>query len=410
MEFQKRGLPHAHICLFMHKDFKLPTVEHIDPVISAEIPNEKDDPELHALVTEFMIHGPCGAENPKCPCMIDNKCSKNYPKNFSEFTSIDSNGYPIYRRRDNGYCVEKSGVKFDNRSVVPYNKVLLKRYQAHINVEWCNQAASIKYLFKYINKGPDRATVAIVPTDTDNDKEVPVDEIKLYYDCRYLSACEASWRIFGYDVHYRTPSVVRLPFHLPGKQQLVYGADDDIENVLNKPSVSSSMFLGWMLCNQQYEQARQLTYVEFPTKFVWKLEDRRWEPRKIGFSIGRIHAVSPTLGEPYFLRILLNKVKGPKSFEEIRTVNGHECVTFRDACYALGLLEDDKEYIDAIEEASYAGSGYYLRHLFSTMLTSNSLSRPSFVWDNTWQFLSDGILYNQQLRLKSPGKFYYIII
>nr|KAJ0194029.1 hypothetical protein LSAT_V11C800414390 [Lactuca sativa] len=403
VEFQKRGLPHAHICLFMHSDYKLPTVEHVDRVISAEIPNKENDPELYALVSEFMMHGPCGSDNPKCPCMSDNKCSKNFPKSFLENTSVDSNGYPIYRRRNDGSFVEKSGVRLDNRSVVPYHKALLKRYQAHINVEWCNQAASIKYLFKYINKGPDRATVAVVQNNGDNSDDVSVDEIQNYYDCRYLSACEASWRIFAFDVHYRYPSVVRLPFHLPGKQNVVYGADDDIENVLNKQSVSSSMFLSWMTCNEHNADARKLSYVAFPTKFVWKQEDRCWEPRKKGFSIGRIHTVSPNLGEAYFLRILLNKVKGPKSFEDIRKVNGQVCPTFRDACYALGLLEDDKEYIDAIEEASHSGSGYYLRFLFATMLKSNSLSRPYYVWENTWQYLSDGILYNQRIRLKTPG-------
>lgn len=77
-----------------------------------------------------------------------------------------------------------------------------------------------------------------------------------------------------------------------------------------------------MKCNELYEEARKLTYVEFPTEFVWKLEERRWDQRKKGFSIGRIHSVSPALGEAYYLRILLNKVKGPKSFEYIRTVNG----------------------------------------------------------------------------------------
>ncbi|CAH1448309.1 unnamed protein product [Lactuca virosa] len=108
VEFQKRGLPHAHICLFMHSDYKLPTVEHIDRVISAEIPNKDDDPELYALVSEFMMHGPCGSDNPKCPCMIDNKCSKNFPKTFTEHTSVDENGYPIYKRRNDGSFVEKS--------------------------------------------------------------------------------------------------------------------------------------------------------------------------------------------------------------------------------------------------------------------------------------------------------------
>ncbi|CAH1448310.1 unnamed protein product [Lactuca virosa] len=163
------------------------------------------------------------------------------------------------------------------------------------------------------------------------------------------------------------------------------------------------MFLAWMECNEHNKEARKLSYVEFPTKFVWKLKDRCWKPREKGFSIGRIHTVSPNVGEAYFLRILLNKVKGPKCFADIRTVNGHVCATFREACYALGLLEDDREYIDAIEEASHSGSGYYLRYLFATMLKSNSLSIPYFVWEKTWQYLSDGILYNQQLRLKAPG-------
>ncbi|CAH1441527.1 unnamed protein product [Lactuca virosa] len=241
------------------------------------------------------------------------------------------------------------------------------------------------------------------PTNNDSDNNDAVDEIKEYYDCRYISACEASWRIFKYDVHYRHPAVIRLPFHLPDQQQVVYEADDDIEDVLDRPSIASSMFTSWMKCNAINKEARKLTYVEFPTKFVWKRKDLIWKPREIGYAIGRIHSVSPKLGEAYFLRILLNKVKGPKSFEEIRTVNGELCSSFKDACYNLGLLDDDKEFIDAIKEASLSGSGFYLRFLFATMLLSNSLCKPEIVWQNTWEYLSDGILYNQQQRLKSLG-------
>ncbi|KAL7595132.1 hypothetical protein Lser_V15G30629 [Lactuca serriola] len=402
IEFQKRGLPHSHICLFMHADCKVPIVEYIDPIISAEIPNINDDPELYSLVKEFMIHGPCGAENLNCPCMVDRKCSKNFPKLFFNHTSVDSNGFPLYRRRDDGHFVEKSGVQLDNRNVVPYNKYLLKRYQAHINVEWCNQGSSIKYLFKYINKSPDRAIVSMERTNNDSDKNDVADEIKEYYDCRYISACEASWQIFQFDVHYRHPAVIRLPFHFPDQQHVVYEADDDIEDVLDRTSNASSMFTSWMKCNEINKEARKLTYVEFPTKFVWKRKGLFWKPRKVEYAIGRIHLVSPKLGEAYFLRILLNKVKGPKSFDEIRTVNGQLCSSFKDVCYNLGLLDDDKEFIDAIKEASLSGSGFYLRFLFATMLFSNSLCNPEIVWQNTWEYLSDGILYYQQQRLKSP--------
>ncbi|XP_022023539.2 uncharacterized protein LOC110923789 [Helianthus annuus] len=403
IEFQKRGLPHAHICLFLNDESKLPSVDHVDNFISAEIPAKNLDPDLYNLVSDYMIHGPCGVAKPNCPCMVEGTCSKKFPKKFSEQTTLDSNGYPVYRRADSGFFVEKSGIQLDNRSVVPYSKTLLRRYQAHINVEWCNQAASIKYLFKYINKGPDRAGFGYVQNADEGQLEDSKDEIKEYYDCRYLSAYDATWRIFAFDVHYRYPSVMRLPSHLPDKQNVVYGPDDDLDSVLHKPSVASTMFLGWMEKNQKDPLARSLTYVEFPTKFVWKLHERVWDKRIIGKSIGRIHCVNPSMGEAYFLRILLNKVKGPKSFEEIRTVNGEVFPTFRDACYARGLLDDDKEYIEAIKEAYYTGSGYYLRNLFATMLASNTLSRPEHVWENTWEYLSDGILYNRQKLLRIEG-------
>nr|KAJ0219241.1 hypothetical protein LSAT_V11C300150040 [Lactuca sativa] len=211
---------------------------------------------------------------------------------------------------------------------VTYNKDLLKRYQGHINVEWCNQAGSIKYLFKYINKGPDRATRVVIQSNNESAIDNSVDEIKEYYDCRYIFACEASCIMFSYDIHYRYPAVVRLRFHLPGQQQVIYDPDDDIDNILDKPSVASSMFRSW-LDPRSY-------LVEFPTKFVWKTKSRKWKPREIEFSVGRIHAVSLKLGEAYFLRILLKKARGPKSFEDIQIVNGEICPTFRDACYTLG--------------------------------------------------------------------------
>lgn len=110
-------------------------------------------------------------------------------------------------------------------------------------------------------------------------------------------------------------------------------------------------------------------------------QDKIWTPRKRGFTIGRLYHVSPGSGERYYLRTLLNFVKGPTSFEEIRTVNGVVHPTFKDACYAMGLLDDDKEYIDGITEASFWGSAYYLRKLFAMLLISGSISRPEYVWD-----------------------------
>ena len=44
-------------------------------------------------------------------------------------------------------------------------------------------------------------------------------------------------------------------------------------------------------------------------------------------------------------------VKGPKTYEDIRTYNGVVYKTFKDACAARGLLSDDKEWYNTFEEA-----------------------------------------------------------
>ncbi|KIH51597.1 hypothetical protein ANCDUO_18317 [Ancylostoma duodenale] len=82
-----------------------------------------------------MIHRPCGVLDPTSPCMIEGKCRKNFPKQFANETALDSDGYPKYRRRDDGRFVMCRGVKLDNTSVVPYNRFLSRKYGCHINVE-----------------------------------------------------------------------------------------------------------------------------------------------------------------------------------------------------------------------------------------------------------------------------------
>ena len=83
-------------------------------------------------------------------------CQKNYPKNFQIITEENENGYPTYRRRENGSFVKiRNGIQLDNRWVVPHNIALITKYNAHINVEICNSILAIKYLYKYIYKGHD---------------------------------------------------------------------------------------------------------------------------------------------------------------------------------------------------------------------------------------------------------------
>jgi len=78
----------------------------------------------------------------------------------------------------------------------PYNPMLLRRFQSHINVEVSTLAKMLKYLFKYVHKGPDCATAVMK-----NDPEYKKDEIKHYVDSRYISAAEAAWILFDLSLH-----------------------------------------------------------------------------------------------------------------------------------------------------------------------------------------------------------------
>ena len=127
IEFQKRGLPHMHLLIFLDEPDKIHTAEQVDTIVSAQLPDPELHPRLYHTVTNCMLHGPCGDAKPEAPCMVNGKCSKHYPKEFSETTTVGENGYPQYARPNNGRTFEKRGFVYDNRWVVPYNAYLSEK-------------------------------------------------------------------------------------------------------------------------------------------------------------------------------------------------------------------------------------------------------------------------------------------
>ncbi|XP_071036949.1 uncharacterized protein [Parasteatoda tepidariorum] len=93
IEWQKRGLPHAHILIWMMEEI---TPNRIDEIISAEIPDIEINKDLHDIVSRNMIHGPCGSLNTNSPCMSDGKCTKRYPRDLLAETISGNDGYPLY--------------------------------------------------------------------------------------------------------------------------------------------------------------------------------------------------------------------------------------------------------------------------------------------------------------------------
>nr|GEV55738.1 ATP-dependent DNA helicase PIF1-like [Tanacetum cinerariifolium] len=268
--------------MWLEEEFKCRTPDQINDIILAELPCLTNDSDAYKLVSEFMLHGPCGIEAKHTSCTNEGKCSKHYPKKFLAETVINEDGYHVYRRRDNKITAVKGKFTYENRHVVPHNRYLLLKYHAHINVEWCNRSKDIKYLFKYLNKGPDIATIAIqenvkVGANRECDQIMVIDEIKNYLNCR-----------------------------------------------------------------------------------------------------------------------------GAQSFTDLKMVNKINYATFKAACFAYGLLNDDKEWTHAIAEASIWAMAQQLRDLFVTFLLFCDVSRPLKLWEKNWVRLSEDILDKKRKHYKYP--------
>ena len=195
----------------------------------------------------------------------------------------------------------------------------------------------------------------------------------------------------------------KLTFHLLKEQPILFKDNEDIDEILHTNEHKRTMFLAWCEANKIYPEGKNLTYSQYPNHFVWMSEQREWKPRKKGVSIGRLTYIPPCTGELYYLRLLLNFKKGCCNYDNIRTINGVIYKTYKEACYAMGLLAEDKEFIDAIIEASTLASGTPLRRLFITLLLMNTMSKPEEVWNKTWKLLSDDIVYKKRKEFNLPG-------
>lgn len=212
-----------------------------------------------------------------------------------------------------------------------------------MNVDLCvSRPGRIKYVFKYVCKGSDRVPMHFLPQgDTYN-------EIDQFQDWRYVSASEAVWRLFSFEIVQRHPSVVRLDVHLPD-QHTVYFAEGS-EQLDAQQSRAGTKLSEWFESNSKYEEARRTMYANYSYYFIWNKSNEAWTPRSMlrvqrpctrrrdnlepstetgsvgrgqpdyNFDrpradlIGRIYTVSRREGERFYLRTLIVNVPGAVSF------------------------------------------------------------------------------------------------
>jgi hypothetical protein len=292
-------------------------------------------------------------------------------------------------------AIRRNGFSFDNRWVVPYNPYLLLKYDCHINVEICTSVKSIKYLYKYVYKGHDRAEVQVVPAaeaaaaaggaaaDGGGAAAAPVgrDEVQEYIDGRYVSAAEAAWRLLNFEMSAIFPPVVRLQVHPPDQQPVYFRETDTLADVANRPA--TSQLLKYFAFNKaiadEYAAALAVDpaallpvalstcYQDAPKIATWDAAKKRWALRRNNRTrpVGRLYNVMPSAGERYYVRLLLHNVCGPTCWEDLRSTGEGDAKvvhpTFMAACLARGLLQDDAEWTRCMEEARLAATPHQTR-------------------------------------------------
>ena len=207
IEYQHRGMPHAHIVL------KLKDVPHdangfvhsswIDANLSAEMPTShqrdnntcsNEDLEYARQVRMHMKHHCCSAVN---GCLDkEGRCTKGFHNTVITDASFTKHcGRVVYIRRQESDLL-----------IVPHNRKILQDWDGHAYLDICSTETVI-YLYKYLYKGSKKDKLKLSNADDVRDD----DEINLYFRARILSSMNATWRTFGYYTYPSpTPSVILI--------------------------------------------------------------------------------------------------------------------------------------------------------------------------------------------------------
>jgi hypothetical protein len=122
---------------------------------------------------------------------------------------------------------------------------------------------------------------------------------------------------------------------------------------------------------------RSLFYSDMPPYYWWSKSDKSWL-RRINntIAVSRLHFAMPSHGERYYLRLLLTTVRGPTSFQDLRTVNGVLHRTYRSAADSLGLLLSDTHFDACLTEAAAWKTGRQLRDMLGLILVHSPPANP----------------------------------
>lgn len=368
IEFQKRGLPHAHI---------LVRLEGIQPTT----PEEVDE-----LCQSFQPK-PCDSQCSFCAkcrlasCVRKHMWHKCYPgrcyQQGSE-TKICKYGFPFQAESSSyigqdGFWVLKRG-QADDR-VVEYNSELLMAFNCHINVKIACGTRCVLYLRKYLSKGPDSVAAFLLPEGTSFNKQ-----LNHFYETRSMTSAEAGWVACEFPFNYFNPPVLILKVYLPGEQPVYFDERDTEEEVLDKSMKLTHLETyfsrpsGTPFDDMTFEE--YFTHYNVTTKGVPSL---RTTP-----TVAVVRNIDFSNSEQFSLYMLI-KSRPARSFDEPR--HGHP--TFEQAAISAGIFQDSQVSIHlAIIQEMAARQDSHLKILGFAVIVLHTDSRHfEEVFFQTWHLM-----------------------
>ena len=251
------------------------------------------------------------------------------------------------------------------------------------------------------------------------------NEVQNFINARYIGATEALWRLFGYPMHGMYPEVTKLQIHLPEGHTAFMKIHDERnmneteKNKLRQEQMEAlrkqekTMLTAFFDLNVDDEKAREHMYCDILKYYRFDAKEKKYfkrnnktDPNIDGTDGQRSNMVGriPVIGlnvhqkELFFLRMLLYNVKGPKSYEDLRTVNGKVCYSFQEACIKLGLFEDDLEIEKCLTEAATVKFPKQFRQLFVTLMTQAIASNPRDLFEKFKSELSEDFMKDAKVK------------
>jgi hypothetical protein len=200
IEYQHRGLPHAHIVFQLENipDGMEEEIDWCDEYICATILSDVhavslEDHVYRAAVQKFMLHKHSSHEQVNGCLDAQGHCRKGFHDTIIlPRTVIDTNGFPHYKRRN-----------IADLLVVPHNREILIDWDGHSCCEFSGSAITVLYLYKYLFKGQKKVKVTFCRNNNGSSSDIinPRDEHALYIRGRKLNSMDAMWRTYRYRTY-----------------------------------------------------------------------------------------------------------------------------------------------------------------------------------------------------------------